>query len=104
VLWQIRGPRVLAALAVGAVLAASGAALQSVFRNPLAAPDLLGVSAGSAVGAVLGIFLGWAIWAIQAAAFVGGLVAVAVVYAIGTALPLRDRTLSLVLVGIAVGG
>lgn len=103
VLWQIRGPRVLAALAVGAVLAASGAALQSVFRNPLAAPDLLGVSAGSVVGAVLGIFLGWAIWAIQAAAFVGGLVAVAVVYAIGTALPLRDRTLSLVLVGIAVG-
>src|SRR5690606_16002053 len=70
VLWQIRGPRVLAALAVGAVLAASGTALQSVFRNPLAAPDLLGVSAGSAVGAVLGIFLGWAIWAIQAAAFV----------------------------------
>lgn len=103
VLWQVRGPRVLAAVAVGAALAASGVALQSVFRNPLAAPDLLGVSAGSAVGAVLGIFLGWTVLAIQAAAFAGGLGAVAIVYAIGSALPLRDRTLSLVLVGIAVG-
>lgn len=103
VLWQVRGPRVLAALLVGAALAASGAALQSVFRNPLAAPDLLGVSAGAALGAVSGIFLGWPAWGIQAAAFAGGLVAVAIVYAIGTALPLRDRTLSLVLVGIAVG-
>ncbi|MCM5569683.1 iron ABC transporter permease [Burkholderiaceae bacterium FT117] len=103
VLWQIRGPRVLAAVLVGAGLAASGVALQSVFRNPLAAPDLLGVSAGSAVGAVLGIFLGWTAWAIQGAAFAGGLAAVAVVYAVGSAVPLRDRTLSLVLVGIAVG-
>jgi len=103
VLWQIRGPRVLAAVLVGAGLAASGVALQSVFRNPLAAPDLLGVSAGAAVGAVLGIFLGWTVWAIQGAAFAGGLAAVAVVYAVGSALPLRDRTLSLVLVGIAVG-
>lgn len=103
VLWQVRGPRVLAALLVGAALAASGVALQSVFRNPLAAPDLLGVSAGAALGAVTGIFLGWPAWGIQAAAFVGGLAAVALVYAIGTALPLRDRTLSLVLVGIAVG-
>jgi iron complex transport system permease protein len=103
VLWQIRGPRVLAAVIVGAALAASGVALQSVFRNPLAAPDLLGVSAGAAVGAVLGIFLGWTVWAIQGAAFVGGLAAVAIVYLVGSALPMRDRTLSLVLVGIAVG-
>jgi len=103
VLWQIRGPRVLAAVIVGAGLAASGVALQAVFRNPLAAPDLLGVSAGAAVGAVLGIFLGWTVWAIQGAAFVGGLAAVAIVYLVGSALPMRDRTLSLVLVGIAVG-
>ena len=49
--WQLRGPRVLVAALVGAALAASGAAMQSVFRNPLAAPDLLGVSAGAALGA-----------------------------------------------------
>lgn len=103
VLWQIRGPRVLAAIVVGAALAASGVALQSVFRNPLAAPDLLGVSAGAALGAVVGIFLGWTVFTIQVAAFAGGLAAVALVYAIGTVLPLRDRTLSLVLAGIAIG-
>ena len=65
VLWQIRLPRVCASVAVGAALAASGVALQSVFRNPLAAPDLLGVSAGAALGAVAGIFLGWTVFAIQ---------------------------------------
>jgi len=103
VLWQIRGPRILASITVGAALAASGVALQSVFRNPLAAPDLLGVSAGAALGAVAGIFLGWTVFAIQGAAFVGGLVAVSIVYSVGTLLPLHDRTLSLVLAGIAIG-
>ncbi len=103
VLWQIRGPRVLASIIVGAALAGAGVALQSVFRNPLAAPDLLGVSAGAALGAVLGILLGWSIYTIQVSAFVGGLAAVSLVYAVGTVLPLRDRTLSLVLAGIAIG-
>ena len=103
VFWQIRAPRVLSAALCGAALAAAGAALQSVFRNPLAAPDLLGVSAGAALGAVLGIFLGWGIAAIQAGAFVGGLVAVALVYAVGQSLSLHDRALSLVLSGIAIG-
>ena len=103
VLWQIRLPRVGASVVVGAALAASGVGLQSVFRNPLAAPDLLGVSAGSALGAVLGIFLGWSVVTIQAAAFAGGLAAVMLVHAVGTMLPLHDRTLSLVLAGIAIG-
>lgn len=103
VFWEIRGPRVLAAAMVGAALAASGCALQSVFRNPLASPDLLGVSAGAALGAVLGILLGWTVATTQAAAFAGGLAAAATVWTVGTRLPLRDRILSLVLVGIAVG-
>lgn len=103
VLWQIRGPRVLGSALTGAALAASGVALQSVFRNPLAAPDLLGVSAGAALGGVLGIFLGWSVFGIQVAAFAGGLSAVALVFMIGSVLPLRDRTLSLVLAGIAIG-
>ena len=103
VLWQIRGPRVLAAAIVGAALAASGVALQSVFRNPLAAPDLLGVSAGAALGAVLGIFLGWSVGGIQAGAFAGGLIAVGAVWLVGARLPLRDKVLSLVLTGIAIG-
>jgi iron complex transport system permease protein len=103
VLWQVRGPRVLTSALVGAALAASGVALQSVFRNPLAAPDLLGVSAGAALGAVLGILSGWALFGIQLAAFLGGLVAVAMVWLIGTRLVLRDGMLSLVLAGFAIG-
>ena len=65
VVLQIRGPRVIAALLVGAALAAAGAAYQSLFRNPLVSPDILGVSAGAAVGAVLGIFLSLNVIAIQ---------------------------------------
>ncbi len=103
VIWQLRGPRVVAAAVVGAGLAASGLSMQSVFRNPLAAPDLLGVSAGAALGAVIGIYLGWPLPAIQAGAFAGGLGAAGLVYLIGTRLLLRDRVLSLVLAGIAIG-
>jgi len=102
VFWQVRVPRVLASAIVGAALAGSGVALQSVFRNPLAAPDLLGVSAGAALGAVLGILLGWSLVAMQGAAFAGGLAAVGVAWAVGTRLALRDRILSLVLAGIAI--
>jgi iron complex transport system permease protein len=54
---QVRGPRVLAALLVGAALAAAGTAYQGMFRNPLVSPDILGVSSGAALGAVLAIFL-----------------------------------------------
>jgi iron complex transport system permease protein len=55
VVLQVRGPRVLAALLVGAALAAAGTAYQGMFRNPLVSPDILGVSTGAALGAVLAI-------------------------------------------------
>lgn len=103
VFWQLRVPRVAGAGIVGAALAASGAALQQVFRNPLASPDLLGVSAGSALGAVVGIFLGWSLAGLQLAAFAGGLFAVALVHAIAGLLRVRDRALGLLLTGVAVG-
>jgi iron complex transport system permease protein len=103
VLLQIRGPRVLAAMMVGGALAASGAAYQSLFRNPLVSPDILGVSSGAARGAVVGIYLGLPILAIQGLAFAGGLAAVAVVTAIAAAIPGRDPVLVLVLGGIVVG-
>ena len=73
VIWQIRGPRVLAALGVGAALSVAGTAFQGLFRNPLVSPDILGASAGAALGAVLGIFFSLGIFGIQAAAFAGGL-------------------------------
>src|SRR5262245_46509896 len=60
VLWTIRLPRVCAALAIGAGLALAGAAIQAIFRNPLADPSLIGVSSGSAVGAIALIVVGTA--------------------------------------------
>ena len=60
VLWNIRMPRLLVAMAVGAALAASGLVMQAYFRNSLASPDLLGVSSGGAAGAVIAIGAGWA--------------------------------------------
>ncbi|AWN35522.1 FecCD family ABC transporter permease [Methylobacterium radiodurans] len=103
VLFQVRGPRVLAALLVGAGLAAAGTAFQGLFRNPLVSPDLLGASSGAALGAVAGILLGLPILGIEALSFAGGLGAVAVVYAIGATLRGGDAVLTLVLTGIVVG-
>ena len=103
VILQIRLPRVLAALAVGAALAASGAAYQSLFRNPLVSPDILGVSAGAAFGAVVGIFLSLPVVAIEAASFAGGLAAVLIVYGIAAAIRGRDAVLVLVLAGVVIG-
>jgi iron complex transport system permease protein len=103
VIWQVRGPRVVAAVLVGAALAVAGTAFQGLFRNPLVSPDLLGASSGAALGAVLGIYFSLGVLAIQAFAFGGGLVAVAAVYLIGSAVRARDPTLVLVLTGVVIG-
>jgi iron complex transport system permease protein len=103
VVLQVRGPRVLAAVLVGAALALAGTAFQGLFRNPLVSPDILGASSGAALGAVVGIYLSLGVFAIQALAFVGGLVAVAAVYVIGSAVRSRDPILVLVLTGVVVG-
>jgi iron complex transport system permease protein len=103
VIWQVRGPRVLAAALVGAALAVAGTAFQGLFRNPLVSPDLLGASSGAALGAVLGIYFSLGVFAIQAFAFAGGLVAVAAVYMIGSVVRARDPILVLVLTGVVIG-
>jgi iron complex transport system permease protein len=103
VIWQVRGPRVLAAALVGAALAVAGTAFQGLFRNPLVSPDILGASSGAALGAVLGIFFSLGVFAIQALAFAGGLIAVAAVYLIGSAVRARDPVLVLVLTGVVIG-
>src|ERR671935_759123 len=103
VVWQVRGPRVLAAALVGGALAIAGTAFQGLFRNPLVSPDILGASSGAALGAVLGIYFSLGVFAIQAFAFLGGLLAVAAVYAIGGAVRARDPILVLVLTGVVIG-
>jgi len=103
VIWQIRGPRILGAMLVGAALASAGGAYQGLFRNPLVSPDILGVSSGAALGAVLGIFLSLPVLGIEAMSFAGGLAAVALVYAVASAVTGRDTVLLLVLTGVVIG-
>lgn len=103
VVLQVRAPRVGAALLVGAALAAAGASYQTLFKNPLVSPDILGVSAGCALGAAGAIVLSLPLVAIQALAFAGGMVAAGLVVAVATAVRGRDPLLTLVLSGVVVG-
>jgi iron complex transport system permease protein len=99
----LRGPRVLTALLCGASLGGAGAAFQIIFRNPLVAPDLLGVSSGAGLGAAASLLAGAAPVLVQAGAFAGGLGAAGL--AIGCASLSRpaDPRLTLVLCGIVTG-
>lgn len=104
VIWNIRLPRVLLAIVVGACLACAGTIMQGVFANPLAEPGIVGVSSGAAVGAVTVIILGLTAiggWVLPAAAFVAGLLVTAAVYTLSRVNG-RSEVLTLVLVGIAV--
>lgn len=103
VVWEVRMPRILAAMLVGASLAVAGAAYQGTFRNPLVSPDLLGVSSGACIGAAVAILCAWGFAGIQAGAFVGGILAVALTVTIPRLLK-RTSTVTLVLSGIIVGG
>lgn len=103
VLFEVRLPRVFAAVLVGAAIAAAGAAYQTLFRNPLVSPDILGVSTGAGLGAVLGIFLSLPVAGIQLSAFVVGLATVGLVYAVASAVHGREPILVLVLAGVVVG-
>ncbi len=101
VVLNVRGPRIVAAMLVGAALAVAGASYQTLFQNPLAAPDILGVSAGAGFGASLGIILGLAQFGVQALAFGFGLFAVFLCFVLGTSIS-RHSTVMLVLAGIVV--
>ncbi len=103
VIFELRLPRVIAAMLVGAALAAAGATYQGMFRNPLVSPDILGVSAGAGLGAVLGIFLSLPVIGIQLLAFVFGLGTVLLVYVISRTVRGHDPLLVLVLAGVVMG-
>lgn len=101
VLFDVRLPRVLLAMLVGAALSGSGAALQTLFRNPLVDPYVLGLSAGAAFGAALALAIGR--WPVVPAAFAGGLGAVALTWLAARGGP-SGSSLSMVLAGIVIGG
>ncbi|MBV7668379.1 iron ABC transporter permease [Streptomyces halstedii] len=104
VLWNVRLPRVVLALLVGASLGCAGALMQGVFGNPLAEPGVIGISAGAAVGAVGSIALGLSFfgnWTITVCAFAAGLVTVLLVYALSRSGG-RTEVVTLILTGIAV--
>lgn len=99
VLVDIRLPRIIAAVLIGAALSVSGAVFQSMFVNPLVSPGLLGVLAGAAFGASLGMILAKSWLAVQLSAFAFGLLAVLAALAMST-LNRGDRLLMLILGGI----
>ncbi len=102
VLWKIRFPRILLALLVGAGLSVSGAAFQSLFSNPLASPDTLGVASGASFGAALGLLLELPQIGVQICALVFGMMAMALT--VLTGLTRKQRAFSsVVLAGIMIG-
>ena len=103
IIFNLRLPRILAAILVGSALAVAGATFQGIFRNPLVSPDLLGVSGGACVGAAVAILLGLGLFAIQGLAFIGGLIAVLMAMSLPK-LVRRDSTIVLVLSGIIIAG
>lgn len=100
---SLRLPRVLTAILVGGSLAGAGAAFQTIFRNPLVAPDLLGVSSGAGLGAAGALLANAAPALVQGAAFAGGLSAAAVALGCASLARTADPRLSLVLCGIVTG-
>ena len=101
IVFNIRLPRIIAAMLVGASLAIAGAAFQGIFRNPLVSSDILGVSAGSGFGACLGILLAAGNWMIQIFAFLFGLISVSITYLISKTYK-TGGILVLVLSGVAI--
>ncbi len=111
ILFDIRLPRILMAIFVGAVLASTGAVMQGLFRNPLADPSLIGVSSGASVGASLmrvtaggfiqsGALVGLSLVAVGA--FIGGFAATLLVYRLATS-GIGTSVTTMLLAGIAIG-
>jgi iron complex transport system permease protein len=99
---RIRLPRTLAALFGGFALGVAGYVFQTIFKNPLASPDIIGVSSGASAGAALAIvFLGNTATAITLSSFLGAVIALAFTAVISTLAKKKDRA-TIVLAGIAV--
>jgi iron complex transport system permease protein len=102
ILFMIRLPRIIMAFLVGGSLSAAGAAYQALFRNPMVAPDILGVSSGAGVGASLAIIMGLSSAGLHFMAFIFGLGAVFIVLFVTEIVGHGKSLLVLILVGVVV--
>ena len=93
VVFDLRAPRIIVAILIGGGLSVAGASFQSLFSNPLATPDTLGVAAGTCVGAVIALLLDWNLIGVQAAALAAGLATIS-----------RTRTGSFNVITLVLGG
>ena len=101
VVLYIRFPRTVASLVIGASLACAGVAYQALFSNPIASPDTLGVTQGSAFGAVIGILFGFSSVLMKISSFAMGCVVVAIVFILANTLSRgRNVTFYLLLIGM----
>jgi len=98
VVLDLRMPRVLSAFGIGALLAVAGVLLQALFRNPLADSYVLGVSGGSALGALLALLAGGSLWLVQGAAGAGAILATLLVLALARG----GATVRVLLTGVVV--
>ena len=100
-IWNLRFPRIILAALAGAGLATAGCAFQSLFANPLATPDTLGVASGASFGAALGLLMGLPLMGVQVCALLMGGLAVAMTWLAGSG---KNKGLStIVLAGIMMG-
>lgn len=103
VLFLIRIPRIILALLVGAALAASGAAFQGVFKNPMVSPDILGVAGGAGLGAAIGLLIGLPTIGVHVLSFVFGIGAVILVMTLSKLVGRGQNTiLIMVLSGVVI--
>ncbi len=102
IVWNIRAPRILLAIAVGMALASAGAVYQGTFKNPLVEPFILGISAGAAFGAALAIVFPTFLFSLQISAFIFGMIAVFGAYSLAR---IRGQTplVTLILAGVIIG-
>ena len=103
VIFQVRLPRILSALCVGAGLALSGAALQGIFRNPLVDPHIIGVTSGSAFGGTLAIFFSLSLYGLFASTIFFGLSTLVLVFLFSVKFG-RRSLLMLILIGMILSG
>lgn len=104
IVWLVRLPRVIAAVLVGGALSFSGSTYQSLFRNPMVSPDILGASAGASVGACLMMLMNQNTVVVQIGAFVFGIIAVLISYLLSKTVDItKDSVLVLILCGMTIG-